>query len=426
MTPSGPPVDPDKLDIQRQQDNVFGEWKNTLERSRPNKASSGPGAVPTDRQTPFELGPTRRASREMIPRGGSPEAPAVPVQAQDDVAPVFAEPTEVLIYGFLPSQQPAALAFFETASRGLIYEDYDRAVMNPRYAQSSLLAQTNARRAAATYAAEGGKAGFTQSILRKINEYKGGNHWIKVTFDSPAAAERAIEASPHLVGGCSVRAELWHGQGPREDRVLPAEGRGSAGTLGRQQTSARRAGRSGGRDVASLPSRTGAFGSGTNALGDSTSSTETAGASLNTANPTTDSSTTLDASTSSATLTATGAEMNSTSRGQLKQRKEGYDETHLAPRKPKVKGARTAMLQPKEHALLPIVPRRTQLLSSIPLFGSLLVPASTPQNNSVEEKALPRRENGSVDWGRASWGWWLYWLVDFLTGADFCGIKSDE
>ena len=423
VTPSGPPVDPDRLDMQRQQDNVFGEWKNTLERSSPNKSAN---AIQATRQPSFELSPTRSTSREQIPRAGSPDAPVATTQPPDDVTPIFAEPTEVLIYGFLPSQQPSVLAFFETASRGLIYEDYDRAVANPRYAQSSLLAQTNARRAAATHAAEGGGAGLTQDVLRRINEYKGGEHWIKVTFDSPTAAERAIEASPHLIGGCSVRAERWVGQGPREDKAIPAEGRGSAGTLGRQQVSGRRTGRGQSRDYASLPSRAGALGGITGGLGDSTSSTETAGASFNTANTNTDTSRTLDASTSSATLTATGMEVSGAGDAQVEQRAQTPAQPREIPqRKPKIKGARTAVLQPKEKALLPVVPWRTQMLASIPFIGSLLVPSSVPQSRNIEEKALPRRKDGSVDWSRASWGWWLYRLLDCLTGADLCGIQGD-
>ena len=419
MTPSGPPTDPDRVEMQKQQDSVFGEWKSTLERSQSRNTPSAAPATSVVRKPSFDLIPPRPT--DIVPRGGSPDGAAVNPQAQSDAPPIFAEPTEVMITGFLPSQQPAALAFFETASRGLIYEDYDRAVANPRFAQSSLLAQTNARRAAASHAAQGGSGGLTQSTLRRINEYKGGDHWIKITFDSPQAAERAIEASPHVIGGCSVRAEMWHGVGPREDVAVPAEGRGTVGTLGRPSTAGRRTAR-GNRDFSSLPSRMGIPPVSANGLGDSTSSTETAGGSSNTANNSNDSSNTLDTSTSSATIMATGAEPNGAADAQLRQRTEAS----ASMRKPKIKGARTLSLQPKESAILPVVPWRTQLIGSIPLIGSLIVGSSPPANALVEEKALPRKEDGSVNWNRASWGWWVYRLIDFLTGGDLCGIKGDE
>ncbi|KAL9084859.1 MAG: hypothetical protein Q9159_005022 [Coniocarpon cinnabarinum] len=412
VTPAGPSVDPDKLGMQKEQDAVFGEWRNTLESSAPRNRT----AAPSKRPASFDAQLQRQSSRDLMQPGASPEHAMASTQATADEPPAFAEPTEVRLYGFLPSSQAAAIAFFESASRGYIYEDYDRAVANPRFAQSSILSQTNARRAAAAQA-QGhgtGTSGLTQASLRRINEYKGGDHWIKVTFDSPLAAERAIEASPHLIGGCNVHAELWHGQPPREDVPIPAQQTRTAGTMGRQPSRGRRDRR---QDFGTMPARMPAGGYGFNPA-DSASSTETAGASSNTVDA---SSNTLDASTSSATLPGNNEQPN----GELRQRQTGEQ---AAPRKPKIKGARTITLQPKESALMPVVPLRVQLLQSIPILGTMLVGSTAPEaakENVDEVKPLPRKEDGSVDWARAGWVWYLLGWLDWVTGTDICGLRED-
>ena len=400
--------------MQKEQAAVFSEWQNTLQSSAPRTRPVAAEPLAQPRSWNTEPQP----SRDLITAGTSPEPAPTSVQPVTDDLPTFAEPTEVLLYGFVPSMQASAIAFFENASGGRIYEDYDRAAANPRFAQSSILSQTNERRAAAAHPAIGsGAGGLTQAALRKINEYKGGDHWIKVTFDSPAAAERAIQASSHILGGCTVHAELWHGQGPRDDVAIIAKDRKSAGTVGRQQP--QRGARAKRGEFASLPTRT----PGTYSFNpaDSISSTETAGASSNTINA---SSNTLDASTSSATLTADGQ-----NDAQLRQRQPPGEAQAPAPplRKPKIKGARTIALQPKENALVPVKPLRVRVLGNIPILGSLLVgsPQAAPLG-ADEVKGLPMREDGSVDWKRTGWFWWSIGCLDWIAGTDICGVRGED
>jgi hypothetical protein len=50
--------------------------------------------------------------------------------------------------------------------------------------------------------------------LKLVNKYHGGDHWVKVTFNSAEAAERAIYTSPHTLQGFLVHAAPYRGTGP--------------------------------------------------------------------------------------------------------------------------------------------------------------------------------------------------------------------
>ncbi|EKG18095.1 hypothetical protein MPH_04627 [Macrophomina phaseolina MS6] len=141
-------------------------------------------------------------------------APALPPSQTS----ITKEPTEVILYGFSSETQWAAIDFYERASEGLVYEDYDRHPPNSRYNTSLSLNRTAAAARVLSAAA-----------LRKKNTYSGGNHWIKVTFDSPEAADRACHYSPHILHGHAVFAELYRGTGPtRGDVAIPSSHAGLA------------------------------------------------------------------------------------------------------------------------------------------------------------------------------------------------------
>lgn len=50
---------------------------------------------------------------------------------------------------------------------------------------------------------------LSREALAKSRVYRGGQHWIKVTFDSAEAADRACAYSPVEIDGCEVHCELW-------------------------------------------------------------------------------------------------------------------------------------------------------------------------------------------------------------------------
>ena len=115
------------------------------------------------------------------------------------------EPTEVMLYGFAPSTQWAAVSFYETASKGIICEDYAREapVEHRRIPNGFNTARVIHPRS------------LTKQEVFHARQYQGGKGWIKVTFDSAEAASRALCESPHLIQGHWVYAELFNGSGPQ-------------------------------------------------------------------------------------------------------------------------------------------------------------------------------------------------------------------
>lgn len=121
------------------------------------------------------------------------------------------EPAQVILYGYSPATLWAAVSFYETASLGMVCEDYDREPPSELRKYSNLPSAACRVRPRALTRAE--------SVLAR--RYRGGDCWIKVTFDSAEAAERAIDHSPHLLQGHWVYAEEFHGAGPEVDEPIP-------------------------------------------------------------------------------------------------------------------------------------------------------------------------------------------------------------
>ena len=176
-------------------DEVFGKWKQDLEEK--------------DKQGPREQKPAVSAMPAPLSK------PAMDTASHSNVpAPLatgqhaFNEPTEVLIHGFGRDTQYAAIEYFENASQGRMYEDYDRYPPQPRYNTFLNTSRTGIPRS------------LPQAAIQKIKRYQGGNHWIKVTFDSPQAAERACWSSPHPIHGYLCHAEPWRGVAPSPDVAI--------------------------------------------------------------------------------------------------------------------------------------------------------------------------------------------------------------
>jgi len=140
--------------------------------------------------------------------------PPTPSNAPTNLSPEAlkdGEPTECLLYGFGADFQYSAIEFFERISLGTIYEDYDRHPSNGRFNLALSHSRATAQRT------------LSSAILQKVNTYQGGDHWIKVTFDSPEAAERASAASPHVLNGFLVYCERYRNIEPAiGDRAIPA------------------------------------------------------------------------------------------------------------------------------------------------------------------------------------------------------------
>ncbi|KAI9663248.1 MAG: hypothetical protein M1821_008296 [Bathelium mastoideum] len=169
-----------KLDNQRATDDVFNKWKAGLKEK--NKSSED----------------SRDDALAVIDPGLASNPPATTI---------IKEPSEVILYGFGSETQWAAIAFYEEASQGMIYEDYERTAPSTRFDHT--FANTASRAASLSR--------LSQAALRKKNTWVGGEHWIKVTFDSPESAENACRVSPHNICGYRVYAERYRGIGPDQD-----------------------------------------------------------------------------------------------------------------------------------------------------------------------------------------------------------------
>ncbi|KAB8295065.1 hypothetical protein EYC80_007004 [Monilinia laxa] len=121
---------------------------------------------------------------------------------------VHKEPTEVILRGFTPEHQWAAIGEYERIA-GHICEDYPRdAPIDQRRYKTDLRDPAVLRRRP-----------MTIEEKAKALKYAGGKHWIKITFESAEAADAAIEASPQAVLGHLVHAELYRGAPPAKDEL---------------------------------------------------------------------------------------------------------------------------------------------------------------------------------------------------------------
>ena len=411
----------------------------------------------------------------------------------------LAEPTEVVLYGYGADVQYAAIEFYERVSGGHVYEDYDRFPPTSRYSlnlshtQASLSASLSG--APTTTAAGFGSSSpssfnrtsqspayrnnllgsrsnssnnavLSESVLRKKNAYVGGTHWIKVTFDSPRAAEAACRCSPHVICGYLVHAQLFRGSLLPADAAIPAaanasgmmgdgltaspnrsDGTGttrttstlSGDTLRQQEhlqqdgspssstaTSATATGpRPGqGQDV----TMTDAAPSGQARPGNRYNNDNISYPSLAADAPASN----LRQAWSSGAATATNIRNQSTP-----QSSSSAKQGQAKPRSLRIQGAKPAVLLPADQALLPVIPRWQRTLAKIPLAsllvdtsghhgaGALIAGSGSGSGSEVIGSQVPRRESdGAFDWENASLYWKGWWMVDRVFGSDFCGIEE--
>ncbi|KAF2262397.1 hypothetical protein CC78DRAFT_534888 [Lojkania enalia] len=363
-----------KLDNIRVMDDIFNRHKAQEERKESmRRKATGAATLPIS------------ASAPNLIDGGSLGAS---FQAGASTNATLKEPTEVILYGYGSEVQWAAIDYYEKVSGGIIFEEYDR---QPPTAKFNL---TLSAQKASYYRS------LSRTALRKINEYVGGEHWIKVTFDSPEAAERACHYSPHILQGYTVFAERYRGTGPNTDRAIPAQ------------------------------------------AGAATSQT---------ASPNTVSSTTLPfgASQSSATIssaTATGSHPASMpprlapepvlpSAFPFDSPEPAIAPSHQQPaaqttssqqREPgrpslRIRGAKHAILLPPEKAFLPAAPRWQQTFGSLPIIGWIV-----GTGHGFIGDQVPRKEDGTFDSVNAS-AYWRFWhSIDSCFGTDYCGLRDAE
>lgn len=373
-----------KLDNLRAIDDIFGRFKADEDKKR-----SLPGH-------PVAALPPSGSAPNLIEGGG---LLGTSFNGGTPATVTVKEPKEVILYGYGSEVQWAAIDYFEKVSNGIIYEEYDREPYNPKFsyafgAQRSLHYRS-----------------LSKAALSKVNQFVGGDHWIKVTFDSAEAAERACHYSPHNIQGYTVFAEAYRGTGPQGgDRALRAQVGGaisllsspqttSSSTIPDTSTTASSATATTARAPVTLPQSIGMplFPSGSFPLDNGPLDRVPASAPL-ARQP--QSQTLMQAHTTSSQLAPTSR------RATLR-----------------LKGAnvKPAVFLPQEKAFLPAPPRWQQTFGSLPIIGWVI-----GSGQGIIGDQVPRKEDGSFDANTASLYWRMWYSVDSCLGTDFCGVRDAE
>ncbi|WPG97348.1 nucleoporin nup53 [Acrodontium crateriforme] len=326
------------------------------------------------------FGSLRRIVKDEPRRDGLGEKDPSSTSAQTPTTATFeSEPqaTEVLLYGFGEDLQWSAIEFYERVSEGSILEDYDRQPVGYRGLDISK-----------SFGRMAMQKSLSKDALRKKNRFAGGHHWIKVTFQSQQAAELACARSPHVLKGHLVYAEPYVGRGPGKDEPIPASNAGA------QIYS------EGVPKSFSTNTMTGDNGNGSPG-GSSTLTSATATNATTAGNTRPQLSFQIDSRSPPLFGSASGLEQT-----------QSNSETQLQQRRSRIAGATQAVLLPPERALMPKQPRQSWWSS----FGARELIGTT----------VPRKEDGTFDWDRASFYWRLFCWLDLILGTDMCGLRGDE
>ncbi|KAI1427146.1 hypothetical protein F5Y12DRAFT_738920 [Xylaria sp. FL1777] len=309
--------------------------------------------------------PSQRKSRQDEPKSNS--------QASTS----HREPVEVIIRGYAsPAQQYAAINHYEQLA-GRICEDYSREPPIEARRYKSDLRDVGLTR----------RQPLTKAEREKVNKVAGGEHWIKVTFESQEAASSALYSSPQKILGHLVYVEPYRGLPPMENAAV-LDVVGDAGMFGGNNRSNSHRNRS----RRSSQSRTGSNQTlprlarpGRASPLESQASTETL-----------DSATVSASSTTISTATVTGSE------GQPSQNAP-EPEAVPPPRGRRIPTARRIKLLPADEALRKGPTWSESLLTFIPLLGWF--------SGAMIGNEVPRNEVGEFDMNRASLYWKvMYWL----------------
>ncbi|GIZ38935.1 hypothetical protein CKM354_000233300 [Cercospora kikuchii] len=331
------------------------------------------------------------------PANENARAPAPPIEGES-------EPTEVFLFGFGEDMQWAAIDFYERVSGGIVLEDYDRTPNGARFDVSKV------RQAA--------QRSLSRAALKKKNTYRGGNSWIKVTFDTRQAAELAVARSPHTIKGYLVYAEYFTGKGPSKDEAIHATQAGA-------QLTSEILPRSLNTEAPILEgddsSQTATSATATNATSAAPSRSGRGGIS---GLPWSVASIMQDSPTNSSSTMQNGARNNNAS----------YEMEQI-PNTPTP--VQTSSFQPRDGA--PVVQHRpSRLLEGtvrlVPKAPELALAPKQPKaswtswlgTGEIIGGAVPRKVDGSFDWELASLYWRFFAWIDWLFGTDLCGLKADE
>jgi hypothetical protein len=348
--------------------------------------------------------------------------PNPPATGGTQDAPRAVEPeavaTECIIYGYASKavEWKVISKYERIVTPAIICEDYPRE--DPNLFLSSTTAFSHSRSAIVVH------KNLTKDALKKSRTYRGGNHWIKVTFDSYQAAERACFYSPVEIDGHMVFCEMWQGRGPFSDAPL-LKGSAAANehqkdsgskmrTLTTSQATTFRTG---------LDSGVAGFERATQTLPRSFVAPDIQHGQPATRDDASVSSTTA----SSATATEYGPP-SVTSSSNLRSRSVPSLPTQIPPRDPlymtHIPTVKRAVLRPISDALLPQPTFVEKVIRSIPIISTFFGKKGKFSEGLIGEgPALT--EDGKFDEKNNGWYWSAWYWVDSWLKTDFCGLKDD-
>ncbi|RMZ92611.1 hypothetical protein DV736_g154, partial [Chaetothyriales sp. CBS 134916] len=302
-------------------------------------------------------------------------------------------PTECLLYGYAgrASEWKVISRFERIVTPGIICEDYPREDANLFLASNS--PHGFSKRSIVVHRQ------MTAEALRKSRVYKGGEHWIKVTFDSYAAAERACFYSPVEIDGYLVHCELWTGRAkmqsysqPQQARTLPSRESAIAGFERAMQTLPR---------SHAIPHGQFAHPEWPNEDDSTTASSATA----------------IDHSQlAPAPAPATG--LRSRPAAPFTPSTPIPDSEYMTH----IPSVKKVVLRPISEAL----PKQPSLLEQVMKLPILRWFGSDTGGPGDFISAGPRlKDDGTWDTAANSWYWSFWHAVDQWCGTDFCGLKED-
>lgn len=340
--------------------------------------------------------------------------------AQD--APRAVEPeavaTECLFYGYASKAvEWKVLSRYERiVSPSIICEDYPRE--DPNLFLSSTAAYSHSRSAIVVH------KNLSKDALKKSRTYRGGSHWIKVTFDSYQAAERACFYSPVEIDNHLVFCEMWQGRGPFSDAPL-IKGSSSADEMQKNTASKMRTLTTSQSTnfLTGVDSAIAGFERATQTLPRSFAAPEAQYGQPGTRDDISVTSNTASSATATDTGPQAGAGLRSRSvpslptQATMSTNTNSLYMTHI----PTVK---RAILRPISEALPPQATLLEKILRSLPIVSWFVGGKGTSSSDLIGEGPT-LREDGTFD-DQKNGIYWSFWRrVDGALGTDFCGMKDD-
>ncbi|KAL2830265.1 histidine phosphatase superfamily [Aspergillus cavernicola] len=299
--------------------------------------------------------------------------------------------TECMLYGYRNKDSEwKVIEKYERISRGMICEDYPRNDPKSSLGYSQLLS--------------GGDVVIHKDLSadanRKSKRYAGGFNWIKVTFDSTSAADRACFYSPQEIDGHLVFCELYHGQGPAEDVPIP-----NGSTEANRVLSTNKRTLSSSHSTAFLQNKDKersmlprSFGMNNLA---SSADTEDLISHESTSTVSSATATGLEQPTSTAQQRHISKELNTTSEFM----------THLPT-------VRRTKLRPISEALPPQPTVTERVLRSIPILSWF--------TGDIVGDGPQLREDGTFDYDKSNAYWRFWYMIDMILGTDICGLREES